>query len=331
MCSLPVGEGAKRTRTGLVVSVMKILKTRSCTGPIGRRPVYHGLACAPAAPATFHPPHKSTPEAERDESPAAAGNSAPRRAAAGSNRAPPAGGHRNSHPLFPQHHEPLTCVHFAFELSKTPGQDQSDIEAIAIGFELCGTYVRISDEHIVYGVPPISSVGKIRSYLRRCRHERHASRALRNLDFVCERSNSIRESALAMYLSLPMSRGGAGLPRPIMNKPIDVSKLTGIVWREDLRWTDIGWPGVHLGVEYDSNEFHGSSEKLGQDARRRTLLQAAGYEVIVVTNEQFRQISELDRIVRAVYRCMGRRQRCRVQNFRSKQAALHKELLRLGS
>lgn len=207
----------------------------------------------------------------------------------------------------------------------------SDTEAIALGFELCGTYVRISEDHVIYGVPPISSVGKIKSYLKRCQHERHAARALRNLDFVCEHSNSIRESALAIYLSLPMSRGGAGLPQPVPNKPIDVSKLTGISWREDLRWTDIGWPGLRIGVEYDSDEFHGNASKITKDAQRRTLLQAAGYEVIVVTNDQFRRIGELDRVVEAIYRCMGKRQRRRAQGFLGKQAKLHEELLHLSS
>ena len=133
-----------------------------------------------------------------------------------------------------------------------------------------------------------------------------------------------------MYLSLPMSRGGAGLPKPILNKSIDVSKLTGVACREDLRWTDIGWPGLNIGVEYDSDEFHSNPEKLAQDARRRTLLQAAGCEVIVVTNDQFRRISELDKVVKAIYRGMGKYQRCRARGFRLKQAALHKELLRLG-
>lgn len=96
-----------------------------------------------------------------------------------------------------------------------------------------------------------------------------------------------------------------------------------------MRWTDIGWPGLRIGVEYDSDEFHRSSDKLAQDAKRRTLLQAAGYEIVVVTNEQFRRISELDRVVSAIYRFMGKRQRCRARGFRSKQAALHKELLHL--
>lgn len=228
------------------------------------------------------------------------------------------------------HHDAELCVSSPEAVFLQIHHSASDIEAIAVGFELCGTYIRVSDEHVIYGIPPVSSVVKIRSYLRRCQHERHAARALRNLDFVCEHSNSIRETALALYLSLPMSRGGAGLPKPILNKSIDVSKLTGVAWREDLRWTDIGWPGLNIGVEYDSDEFHSNPEKLTQDARRRTLLQAAGCEVIVVTNDQFRCISELDKVVKAIYRGMGKYQRCRARGFRLKQAALHKELLRLG-
>lgn len=124
------------------------------------------------------------------------------------------------------HHDAELCVSSPEAVFLQIHHSASDIEAIAVGFELCGTYIRVSDEHVIYGIPPVSSVVKIRSYLRRCQHERHAARALRNLDFVCEHSNSIRETALALYLSLPMSRGGAGLPKPILNKSIDVSKLT---------------------------------------------------------------------------------------------------------
>ena len=155
-------------------------------------------------------------------------------------------------------------------------------------------------------------------------------RALINLGCVNDNSSSLRETHLAMLLCLPTRYGGGGLPKPILNMPIDVSPQTNITWRNDLRWTDIGWKDARLGVEYDSNEFHSGSEKIAKDAERRILLMAAGYEIIVVTNDQFKRLREIQRVIAVIYRLLGLRQRCRTEDYLLKQQKLHRDILKLS-
>ena len=133
-----------------------------------------------------------------------------------------------------------------------------------------------------------------------------------------------------MLLCLPTRYGGGGLPKPVLNMPIDVSPQTNITWRNDLRWTDIGWKDARLGVEYDSNEFHSGSEKIAKDAERRILLMAAGYEIIVVTNDQFKRLREIQRVIAVIYRLLGLRQRCRTEGYLLKQQNLHRDILELS-
>lgn len=205
-----------------------------------------------------------------------------------------------------------------------------DRACIALGFELCGTYARHGTDAVTYHLPSVTTARKLQRYLARARKLRYAGRAIANARHIVDGSRSIRETQLAMYLGLPTRMGGAGLGGLVLNAPIDVSELTGLQWRDDLRWTDISWPGKKVAVEYDSTEWHSGIQKIAQDAARRTLLQAAGYDVVVVTNEQFKRLHELDRIVAVIHRLLGKRMRCRAKEYELKKRQLHQAILRLS-
>lgn len=205
----------------------------------------------------------------------------------------------------------------------------SGLECLALGFELCGHYSRMGTDAIEYDLPACATPGSLKRYLDRCPGARHREAALRTLRYVCARAASPRETQLALLLGLPQRYGGYGLERPVLNKPIDVSSLTQPLRSRDRRWADISWEGERIAVEYDSSQYHASSEKIARDAKRRTLLQAAGYHVVVVTNDQIKNIAEMDRIARAVSRLMGKRHRPRVQEYERKKRALHRALLDL--
>ena len=130
-------------------------------------------------------------------------------------------------------------------------------------------------------------------------------------------------------LCLPHKMGGYGFSNPILNRPFDVSEALANLTGDSVRWADISWVGAALAVEYDSNQFHSGIAKISQDATRRTLLQAAGINVVVVTNEQFKSIAELDRIAKAIARELSVRTRYRAQNYQRKKESLHQEVLRL--
>lgn len=204
-----------------------------------------------------------------------------------------------------------------------------DTACIALGFELCGHYCRQGTDAVAYELPPSTTPDALRRYLNRSPNVRHCARARRNLRFVRASSASPRETQLAMLLSLPHRHGGYAFANPILNRPIDVSAVTGNAWGADMRRTDLSWEGTRVAVEYDSSTYHSGSEKIERDAKRRTLLQAAGYHVVVVTNDQLKKITEMDRVGHTLSRLMGKRQRIRIRDYEKRKRLLHARLLQL--
>ena len=99
-----------------------------------------------------------------------------------------------------------------------------------------------------------------------------------------------------------------------------------------MRRTDLSWEGTRVAVEYDSSMHHSGSEKIERDAKRRTLntrIQAAGYHVVVVTNDQLKKIAEMDRVGHTLSRLMGKRQRIRIRDYEKRKRLLHARLLQL--
>ena len=205
------------------------------------------------------------------------------------------------------------------------------LECIALGFELCGHYCPRGTEAYEYDLPPVTSPDKLRRYLNRSAGLRHCDRARRALRFVRPSSASLRETQLALLLSLPFRYGGYAFSDPVLNRPIDVSPISGSKWSRDARRTDISWEGEPVAVEYDSNEFHSGREKIERDAKRRTLLQAAGFHVVVVTNDQLKKIAEMDRVERTLNHLMSARRRNRIADYELRKRRLHQAILRLDT
>lgn len=205
------------------------------------------------------------------------------------------------------------------------------LECIALGFELCGHYCPRGTEAYEYDLPPVTSPDKLRRYLNRSAGLRHCDRARRALRFVRPSSASLRETQLALLLSLPFRYGGYAFSDPVLNRPIDVSPISGSKWSRDARRTDISWEGEPVAVEYDSNEFHSGREKIERDAKRRTLLQAAGFHVVVVTNDQLKKIAEMDRVERTLNHLMSARRRNRIADYELRERRLHQAILRLDT
>lgn len=206
----------------------------------------------------------------------------------------------------------------------------SDLECIALGFELCGHYSWRGSDAIEFSLPACTTPGKLKRYLDRLPGVRHRQRALSNLRYLCPRSASPRETQLALLLGLPHRYGGYGFEGTILNKPINVSSLTSAQWKHDLRFADISWEGKRIAVEYDSGQYHSSAKKLERDAKRRTLLQAARYQVVTVTNDQLKHIGEMDRVAITLAKLMGKRRRIRAKEHERKKRELHRALMQLN-
>ena len=118
--------------------------------------------------------------------------------------------------------------------------------------------------------PRIDGIGKARNLSR----------------YIVEDSGSPMETAVALLLSLPVRRGGAGLPKPKMNGIVDLpADIRRLAQRSYLK-ADLRWRAKKVAVEYDSDLVQGNAKALNSDAARRNALCHLGYTVVTLTREQ---------------------------------------------
>lgn len=144
-------------------------------------------------------------------------------------------------------------------------------DAIALAFELCGTY-RLGGLLGFEKADPLTSAKRLNWFASGVQGARGAKRLRRIADRALDGSASPMETALAMLLSLPGTLGGYGLPSPRLNARIDVSSKNGLNQSKRYYVADLYWPEARFAVEYDSDRWHVGPERIGQDAARRNAL-----------------------------------------------------------
>lgn len=196
---------------------------------------------------------------------------------------------------------------------------------IALGFELCGTYRRASTFGLArYDATPLTSPGALASFIEKSPQFKGVKKARRALPCILAGSASPRESELAILLCLPYSLGGYGLPYPIMNAEMPLSKNVVATGRSSLR-CDLYWPAAQLDVEYDSAEFHSAERLLANDSMRRIALESMDVTSVNLTAEHLRRASLFDEAAQGIARILGKRVRL-PGDFRLKQERLWREL-----
>ena len=146
-----------------------------------------------------------------------------------------------------------------FAYLRTLAQGASDVEALLLGFELCGTYRTLGPSDATsYDEPALASVRELRSFVARNRSLNGAARTMRIIDHLSDGSASPRETQLALLLGLPCSRGGGGLGMPQMNREVPASRQAQLMSGRRSFRCDLSWPNSRLDVEYQSREMHGN-------------------------------------------------------------------------
>lgn len=199
-------------------------------------------------------------------------------------------------------------------------------EAVAMGTLLCGSYRIDPVDDRVVPRDAVSSVEAIRLACLAHSDIPGLDTAKRALPWVLEGAASPREASLGLLLSLPCRLGGYGLPRPCLNYRIDLTARNAQLAHRAFYVADLCWPLERLVVEYDSDEYHLTSQRLRDDALKRMALEAAGYQVISVTRLQLNCREEMHRVARAAARKLGRTLRVRTQDYPLKQKKLCKAL-----
>lgn len=201
------------------------------------------------------------------------------------------------------------------------------VDTILLGYELCSSYVPESEDEELPHRLPLTTPGRLAEFIAKTDEGRGCSIARQALSYVAAGSASPRETAVALFLCLPRSVGGYGLPRPTMNERIPLVRDGGQLTEREYFLADLCWPELKVCVEYDSDAYHSTERRAVADSSKRNALQSLGYQVLTLTNQQVKDTRRLDEAVAALHHLMGRRLRMRGQNWHEQRRLLRQRLL----
>ncbi len=204
------------------------------------------------------------------------------------------------------------------------------VDLVLLGFEFCGGYrldkVREPERGFSDG-PPLTSVTKLDTFIRKTPGLKGHKNAQRALGFIADGSASPMETILTMLLALPYRLGGYGFPMPRLNYPIEVV-VTSRGFQTKRRFKgDLYWPDARVDVEYDSDAYHAAHERIDPDAKRRNALIAGGVKVITVTKAQTMSFSAMCKLVAELSKLLKKRLQYPVPEFYQQNLNLRKQLL----
>lgn len=205
-------------------------------------------------------------------------------------------------------------------------------QAVRYGCALCGTFVL--DPASKFGVAhrkALTTLEKLEQFVDACRGMRGARQARAVLRYVCEGSASPRESDVLILLTLPLCRGGYGIPQPLLNYEIALpSHLRRLTQRNTLR-VDFFWPRARLAGEYDSDAAHAESADRCSDETKRIALASLGFENFGFTTLQVDRCNLMDATVAELRKRLGLRPPARLpKNYAQKKRDLRCSLGLVG-
>ena len=188
----------------------------------------------------------------------------------------------------------------------------SIFETIALGCELCGSYSARTGGNLKHAA--LTCVEAIEEYLGKVKMLKGAKRCRKALKYIENGSASPRETDLYMMLCLPSKLRGFGLGGALLNDPQEVGRQHRSKTNLKKITPDLLWKGKKVAIEYDSNEYHidraGSLDagrsRLSNDSERRRTYKAIGISVVTVTNDEFIDFDEIERIATLLAKLLGK-------------------------
>ena len=195
----------------------------------------------------------------------------------------------------------VTCPELTFlMLART----LSLIELLEVGYELCGTY-RMLDDTPCYGLAPLTSAARLRTYIERASHLYGSRKAREAAQWIKDNSGSPAETAIAIVLALPYRKGGYGLDGFELNREIPLNETAAhLLGRSTVKPDEFFVESRHP-IEYDSVRFHSGREQADYDERRRNAYSAMGMAVTVVRPRHLANPALFDDIVKSIRRNTG--------------------------
>lgn len=169
----------------------------------------------------------------------------------------------------------------------------SIIQLIALGCELCGTYVQVPRNRQHPGaiddfpkrVVPLTNIEKLEAFVAASEGAQGVRKARRALRYIAEGARSPMESMTYLLLCLPPLLGGYGLPKATLNPLISLDEEAQSIALRRHAVGDICWIEEKLDVEYQG-EIHSGAQKMREDAGREIGIESMGWRVIAVTSAQ---------------------------------------------
>ena len=210
-------------------------------------------------------------------------------------------------------------------------------QLIALGCELCGTYVLLpknashpnSLDEMPKRINPLTSVAKIEEFLESVGKVNGKAKARRAIKYVIDGSRSPMETMTYMLLCLPVSLGGYGLPQPVMNAEIPLDEEARTIARRSHCQGDLCWPDARppLDIEYHG-EVHVGAAQMKSDVGRELGIERMGWHVMTVTSSQVFDAAQFEIVAKEAAAAVGKRLRPAVFEAMHERNALRYELQR---
>ena len=206
-------------------------------------------------------------------------------------------------------------------------------QLVALGCELCGTYILLPQSAILPGVfddcperiAPLTNIEKINEFLQNVGAAHGLKKARRALKYVAEGSRSPMETRTYMQLCLPAALGGYGLSKAVLNPEIELDEESQRMVGSLSCWGDICWTTEKLDIEYNGS-VHAGVAKIRRDAGRVLGIEHMGWRVMTVTSLQTFSIQKFEVVAKEAAAHLKHRLRTRILGETPARIALHHEL-----
>ena len=208
---------------------------------------------------------------------------------------------------------------------------------IALGCELCGTYVLLPKnvthpgalDEMPKRVCPLTNTARIAEFLESVGKVNGKAKAQRALKYVVDGSRSPMETMVYMLLCLPVKLGGYGLPKPEMNATIELDEEARAIARRRHCEGDLCWPNTRppLDIEYHGG-VHVGEAQMKSDVGRELGIEHMGWRVITVTSPQVFDETQFEIVATETAEAIGKRLRPAVFEATQQRMLLRNELHR---
>lgn len=187
------------------------------------------------------------------------------------------------------------------------------VRAAQVLSDFSGTYryvpsecAGMTDADVVFRTKPMMSPSSFMDYVGEMPRSKGVERGRAVADAAFFMCASPMETMLALMLTLPVSMGGFGMPRPLVNWEVPLEPRDLTVCSQASIIGDLCWPDQRVVIEYNGwdDHFGAGPHKVASDANRANSLTAMGWKVFQVSFEQVKTLDGVSLLARQLQRAL---------------------------